>query len=886
MKVVHTAHVRTIVGGFLFLLFLWATDFALQASAAAPGGVLPGIVSLPQARGSVNASFVGSDGSVTLRGEFTDVNGIPRPGLAKLTPTGQVDYRFRPATVDISGEPLAAPVFLPYYDAEVSGAFYQLSNRTLLYAFSRHILAYRVRGGNDARYDGLLGATGYVNSVFEAGGYLFIGRHLPEERWLEVYCSETLEPVTLAAQETWPKPYYQAAPAGSGRLWVLGRDHQDWFSLQLLFPPVFLFRVEADGTLDPTFDPIELPGTYSYSLDARIDGGFRFVRTYQGSWFMWPSPTSQRVEVDLFNADGLLVSTRSIHLPYGAPLLLAEEADGSLLLNVVENEQELFVGVLVRIRPDGTRDPAFRVELHDNALQVLPDGRIQHSHIHRILPDGTPDPSWQIPRLTTNPDITIIGAFEDGGVVVRYSGAVADPARHPLMLLGPSRQLDPSFQPPADLPPILSCQMSRDRQSVVLVLRSIHEFPDGTRTRVLRLRRDGSIDPDSPRYVPADMSIFFPSGEGVIYTGNLDLYPLSDNGFLVRSARGWYMPPHFLVERVRPDGSLDPDFSVNTSSHFFEELFVLSDDRFIRHGQLFAADGSFERELAFLPSGSPMLEFPDGRLLVKYSDGEAEQLAVWDLETGVDPAYQTEFLESTRIYQAVWIGEGRLIVEGAIKTSSGNKQLVRLHEDGRVDPTFLPPSARRVLPRVFGLWQVIRDGERVSASFVNRAADARISSMWFDPEQEVLLVGGDFTHLGYRWRRGLAWLSLHRITSFGAWLEHLLRNALDEPPSGGDEVVESYMTDYALGVDTFSPDGRRGLSADLGVVRQFRMAINPDADDVIYELEVSENLRDWRPPRDSELLIQRSRTEITVRFLGNEPVLFMRVIYRQKHESD
>ncbi len=872
---------RRIRRGFrLALGLVWLPWTAL---AEAPGDLLPIDASVPRALGSVSFSRVAADGSVLVVGDFTAVDGVVRSGLARLTASGELDEGFEPEVVGISGRPALGPYTV--FGQVASGGWLDLSDGTWIHSFGETPLAYQADGRMDARYDFLGGSDGWAEALFEAGGLLYLARHKADGTRLEARHVDTQEPLPMAGQEAWPAPFEQVAPAGAGRLWVLGREPAGDSDLFMSFPDCWLFRVEADGALDPTFDPVELSGRYSYRLSPRAGGGYRLVTRDEARWMYWPSPTSQAIGVELHDGEGGGVASRQIVLPLGIPILVAEEADGSLLYGTLETRQGRDVCVLVRMGPTGEMDPAFRVDLSAASVQVLGDGRIQHSHIHRVMPDGTPDPTWHIPRLETDPDMEVVGAFEDGGIVVWSTQGVADAAGHSLMVLGPSGQPDLAFQPPADLPPVTACHMVRDGHSLVLILEGIHEFADGTQTRILKLRRDGAIDPDSPRYVPADgWQVSIPGmggGEPVPFVGLFSARSLSDGGFLVHYAQVDREVPLIHLLRLGADGAVDPAFSFEGEDTCVEAPFVLSDDRFIVRNRLHAANGAFVREFEYPPYGMPWAEGADGRLMVRYFEGDATQLALLDLATGTCAAFQTPFLDGTRIQQALPLPDGKWMVEGDLRTSGGTRSWVRLLEDGRIDPSFQAPEVARVLPAAPGLTELIVGGERVPATLANRSIGVHAATMMSDEGRGGLLVGGSFTSAGGELRKGLAWLSLSNVGRFDEWLESATRGLEGELPSDPEERIRTYLEAYALGVDPLAGGGQ-GLRVASGGGRQFRLGLNPDAQDVDVAIEVSDDLASWRMPESGELTLERSRSDLRIQLSEEAPDLFLRVRYRSE----
>ena len=847
------------------------------ATATPPGQVLYPNANLPPTHGQAWSSRVADDGSVMLRGDISHVDGSARPGLALLKPSGELDPAFLPEIVSLPNAGMALP--WPFSMATPVSSIFALQDGTWLHTSAGYPLAYQPTGRENRRYDFLRNPHGWAGALFETGGVLFLARHLNDGPRLEAVHAGTLMPIPLPGQDDWPAPFEHAVPAGPDHLWVLGRVRDGLFYDYVFnLPTRWLFRVDLSGNLDPDFEPIQLPSRFAHQLAPRAGGGYRTLRRDTSRLQLWPSPTMQTYFVDLHDADGQLLVTRRIDVPLGFGFLLDEAADGALVHNTLEwyNDRERMI--LVRILPDGSYDSDFRVPMHAYSLQVLADGRIQHSHTHRILPDGSPDPSWQIPRLAASPDVRVTGAFEDGSLVATVAGGFLDATPH-LFALGPDRQLDPSFQPPPDLPPALSYHIARNGQSLVLALRGIHEFPDGTKTRILRLLRDGSIDPASPRYLPEDNTFRIDPDLGTftpgVHRGGFALYPLSGGGFLVHYHIHPSEVPIRRVLRLRPDGTPDPGFAFSGAAGWVDAFLVLSDDRFIHRNNLHAADGSLQQTLAFPSSfGSAMAEGFGGVIAVRYYDeDDAHQLALFHLEDGVNPSFETRFMDGTRIHQVLPLVDGQWIVEGNLRTPVGPRTLLRLRADGRIDPAFRPPPLLRVPPRSRGWRTVVRDGIRYPATFANRSQEVRAGSLFYDADDDALLVGGAFTHVGLRPRRGFAWLSLRRVHRFAEWLSLF-------PSEGGDDSDMPPLAAYALGVDPADPDAEGGWRAVPGEPLRIRLPINPDAVDIVFDLEVSEDLTHWRAPHDGELAVMHLPSEIRVRLEEGADTLFVRLHYR------
>jgi hypothetical protein len=354
-------------GVFMFLA-LGAASYA-----ARPGGILPVYPRVPPAEVGAVSSLVAADGSVVFQGGFTAVDGVARPGLARLTRMGLVDLGFRPATIVAPGEANLPRIPL-VVAAPTAGGSLLTADGALLYGLPGRLLAYRRDGGPDWRFEALHMPGEPLSPLFEDAGTLYFLRQAPGGQRVEAYRSDTLAPVALPGQDGWPVPPMQAVSAATGRLWVFGRTPRPQGGILPDFSPYTLFRTLPDGAVDPSFGPVELSGASSHRLGSRTGGGYRLVSHNISYLYFWPSPTSLEYWIDRFSVDGDRDYADRITMPVSHPLVLAEEPDGALIHNVARtwNEGE----ALVRRFPDGTRDPDFRIPLQGLALHRLDDGRL------------------------------------------------------------------------------------------------------------------------------------------------------------------------------------------------------------------------------------------------------------------------------------------------------------------------------------------------------------------------------------------------------------------------------------------------------------------------------------------------------------------------------
>lgn len=858
------------VAGLVLAGLLPAVSLALL-----PGMPMPNRPDLPVARGRVSESTLGRNGALYLHGDFTSVSGVRSPGFAKLNATGLPDYFYRPESLLLSGAvqlPDALP--FPFSPSQQVSRFLALSNGLLLHAKGATLLAYNSWGRLDKRFSHLNESEIPFADMFEQDEMLYILRSVGVTRVIEAVDIHSGVATTVQTAG-WPAPCVNAIPAENGRLWVLGLNMH--FSLYLWSSPTYwLFRVDSAGALDATFSPVELAGDRTYSLKEGAAGGYLLVHQNASRWMYWSSPTSIRYGVDSYNSSGVKTASRSVTHPRGMGLLVAEESDSNLLHNV--STRSFLPDQLVRVFPTGERDAAFALPLAQRSLHLLPDGKIHYSHVLRSLKSGADDPGWHVPDLRTDPRIEIIGRFHGGDVLVRETGTPLD-GQSCLMVVGTDLSMDRAFEPPHDLPLIQTAQMSVDQESVFLTLAGLYELPDGRKTRVVRLLRNGEMAPDSPVCAPPSGVMFFMPAMATIsevpFAGSFSLFPLSGNAFLV-----YYVQDHgdvavARVARYLTDGSPDPAFT-NNIGMYDSVIWAMSDGRFLTSKSLYETNGTKILDLPSLPQAKPKAEMPDGSVVFLCYSNSTPQLVKWHPETCLDPGFKASFPEGSVVGRVVVERDGRLIVAGSFPFAGQSKQLCRLYANGHVDFSFTAPEARRVLPWCLMLRSVVRDGVSYPATFKNRIVEEGISSMLYIPESEAVMIGGSFTHVGWRPRAGLAMLSSGRLRTFPAWLAALGQSDLPLEESGEELLFHAYVSGKKQG------DNVQHISCsvknEIGPIIEF--PLNPDAEDVDAVIELSSDLMSWRPLRDDEVYAATTNGTVVRLHIDNATSpMFIRIRY-------
>jgi hypothetical protein len=183
--------------------------------------------------------------------------------------------------------------------------------------------------------------------------------------------------------------------------------------------------------------------------------------------------------------------------------------------------------------------------------------------------------------------------------------------------------------------------------------------------------------------------------------------------------------------------------------------------------------------------------------------------------------------------------------------------LLRLNADGSLDPSFEEAIPLSVTPRTAGLRWMVRADQFLPATFANRADAASIFTMLYDERRQRLLVAGDFSHIGSEPRSGLEAFGMRAPRRYRDWAAAMLPAELQGPEVDVDGDGASNLQEFAVGSDPRVADQPPGLEVEFGESLSFWIAVEDGLEGVEYEMELSENLRDWRVADASEVILTR-----------------------------
>jgi uncharacterized delta-60 repeat protein len=588
------------------------------------------------------------DGKILVAGNFNSF--VKSVGLARLNPDGSVDSSFRSAIADYAMGIVAQP----------DGKVLCLRTVSIGSGYGPTISRLLSNGAKD---------TGFHEPLFRVTGNTAGG----------------IRVCTVQAD---------------GKLLVGGR-----FEMVNSAGHTNLARLNADGTLDPTFHVQVGPGNSSY---ADLSGDVWNIliqpdgKILIGGNFLWVNQTVCDGFTRLL-MDGTVDPTFSLpdfSVPGSSSVveILAVQPDGKLLL--LQNG-------IHRLNPDGTIDPTFtqpnagvRAVIDPRRATVLPEGKLEfigyvnengipHSGLIRLNSDGSLDP--QVPGLDLrdanhNPLAPIAMAIQPDGKVLVMGDftAINDVPRAGIA------RLFADLHGPAAVT-FAAAQNSADEASGLAVV---------------TVRRSGDTSlPASINYTTLDVTALANS-QYLPSSGTLSFEPLESEKTIVIPVLSEGIPSADTTLSVLlsspGSGTLLYGALTNTT------LTILNSER---PGTL---DSSFNPVIE--PSGDLRMALqPDGKILVAGGfqrvngvprNSAARLLPDGSLDSTFDPKGGLLFqddqggLNPASVNSLILLPDGKIVVRGSFNLVSGQPltNLARLNPDGSVDPSFNPdPIAQQFL---------------------------------------------------------------------------------------------------------------------------------------------------------------------------------------------
>ncbi|TVT41182.1 T9SS type A sorting domain-containing protein [Hymenobacter setariae] len=470
----------------------------------------------------------------------------------------------------------------------------------------------------------------------------------------------------------------QVYPMANGQLLVIGNYQAGAVQRR------YLFRLNADGTLDPTLT-LTFPGSYAY-----------------------PSVVQALVQPD------------------GRILLLGYFSSSN--------------AEVYRLLSDGSRDPSFAVTVRtgsqDTKMLLQPDGKIvlggdvlqvngnSTPFIARLNSDGSTDASYQ-PAAYTNARLYINtialdanGALLVGGEALNVIGG----RKQAVFRLLPSGALDPTFTLDASLLPRSCSRLVVQPGGQIVALFATYAFSaNGTTTnyplrdQLVRLLPSGALDPAFQLGSGPDMTI-------------TDIRSQANGSLLTWGGFHNFSGQRRTLALLQPSGAVDTGFApLLQMPGSVQKILRQANGNILLTGSFNTIDGHFTDCIArLLPTGQPDITFSwrqpasatlslkaaavqaNGQVLLAGStltSNSAVSTQPFFVRLALDGTPDASFAPTLAIPANFLSGirllaeqsNGLILVGGSFVDATGKANLTRLTATGSVDNSFSPPRNQPVV---------------------------------------------------------------------------------------------------------------------------------------------------------------------------------------------
>ncbi|HVS51805.1 MAG TPA: hypothetical protein VHD62_05565 [Opitutaceae bacterium] len=703
----------------------------------------------PNVDGQVTAIALQSDGQILIGGSFSFVQPIGAPtqtartNLARITATGQLDANFNPTPDN------TVTSILVQSDGKilVGGEFSSFLPNGATVAVGRSDLA---RLNADGTVDTAF-ATHFnsrVNALALQGDGKIVVVGLFDQVALQTDTTSTVRDriarlTSTGAIDTTFDPnangaILAVAVQGDGKILIGGPfttlqpNGATTWTLRKYFA-----RLNADGTVDPTFDLDlnEQNGNRVDSIRVLADGRILVGGTFTSVQPLGTGVRTPRQNFARINANGSLDTGFNIAAggsTGGQINALALQADGRI---VAAGSFADFGGAktsnIARFTAEGSPDPSFGAVLSaDGPINAV-----------AIRPNGNPVPTPVAGFAWLNRDGTLRSGFKgveaDGVTPARLSGEVhsfaiqsdgkvilggafsnlSNSTHGNLVRFSANGTLDSAFDPNPD-GSVEGIALQSDGR--ILIVGSFVSIGGTARNHIARLNADGTLDTSYDPNASGEIRALALQSDGKAVIGGL-FSTLTPNGATTATARAF-------IARLNTDGTVDANYFPTTNSSV-DSLTIQGDGKVIAGGEFtsvqpngatttttrnyiarFNTDGSLDQN--FDPNAnsfvSSVVAQPNGSILL---GGQFTTLQPNGATTGTtryylarvnsDGAVDSGFYPYANnvVSRIALQGDGAILLGGQFTTIQPNgtttggiarNHLARLNADGSLDPAFNP----------------------------------------------------------------------------------------------------------------------------------------------------------------------------------------------------
>jgi uncharacterized delta-60 repeat protein len=414
----------TITSGFSWSAFLYRTN---ADGTNDESFERPTFINSSDNRSTVGSFDVFPDGSIIVPGRFTAVNSINKADLVKLGPNGNVDLTFSPDSLFDAYEIYGGTArILPSGQILVNTIFF---DNTYPAPLDNRLFRFNSNGSVDNTFNTPAGLTFVQNWILDSSNRIPVFGVLSGVlRYLRLNADATLDSgfnptvvkkgiISVLAVQT------------DGKVLAYGDFNRVGGTIRNNFA-----RINADGTLDPSFDPGTGFDVAPSRLVLQPDG--KSIAT--GSFTTYNGVA--RNSIARLNPDGSLDSAFAPDFPSGSVVSVVPLASGKILVGGgFSTVNGIAQSGLARLNNDGSLDTLFVPIFGNNpsiySVLLQTDGKIMvggvfngvngfsRQNMVRLNADGTLDPSFNAGSI---PSVYKLFRQPDGKYIVHtgFEGAV------------------------------------------------------------------------------------------------------------------------------------------------------------------------------------------------------------------------------------------------------------------------------------------------------------------------------------------------------------------------------------------------------------------------------------------------------------------------------
>jgi len=649
----------------------------------------------------VLSSCIQPDGKIVLGGKFTTYNNVAENYIMRLNPDGQPDNTFLPGTgfnnyvnttlLQSDGKILAGGAFTTYQGAAANG-----------------IIRLHTDGTADNTFNPGSGTNAAVRTAFiQNDGKIIVGGEFTayngaQANYITRINADGTTDISFLPGTGANGNVLTISVQADGKI-IIGGDFTQYNGVGRNR----IARLNADGTLDPTFDPGT--GTNAAVMcsvvlsDGKILVGGSFV-TYN---------SMSRNRITRLNTNGSPDFTFN-------PDFINSGANGIIASIVVQSDGQILLGG-----------------------SFTNYSSVGNNRICRVSPDGFLDNTFIVLAGANNPVYTVALQSDNkiviGGGFTQYTSTL----RNRIARLEPNGILDLTLNPGSGaLGTVLATAMQPDGK--IIAAGDFTVYNGAARNRITRINADGGLDNTFYPGTGANnsvMAVAVQSDGKILAGGSFTQFNGAAKNYLTR---------------LNANGSQDAAFDIGTgANNGIRSILIQSDGKILIGGDFTTYNGTSINRIARLNTDGTLdntfnpgtgvsgtvrslLIQPDGKIIIggsftSYNGTAINHLVRINADGSIDPGFSTGTGPNQGVYCLGLQNDGKIVVGGLFLSfnSVTKNRIARVHANGSLDATFVTGQGLGSVPFAMVIQEdgkIIVGGDFHDYATISREHIARINT--------------------------------------------------------------------------------------------------------------------------------------------------------------